>query len=101
MANDNNSSSTLLSVRLKSETAKKLITIANYEKRSKSYIGSEAIEEYISNYESQIRAIKQGIKSAKEGKLVPNDEVMEWLESIGTKNERINPVATRKKVISK
>jgi predicted transcriptional regulator len=85
------SETTLISIRVPVKTAERFKALAEVLKRSKSFLGAEAIEEYLSLNEWQIAAIKQGIKSANAGKLVSHKDVTTWVESWGTSNEKRVP----------
>ncbi len=85
------SETTLISVRVPVDTARKLEALAAATKRSKSYIGAEAIEQYISTQEWQIKAIEKAIKSADKGKVVDHAAVEGWLSSWGTDDEKERP----------
>jgi predicted transcriptional regulator len=87
MTQNNTQSSTTMSVRLNMSTKKSLDQIARHEKRSKSFLASEAITNYINIYEAQISGIKQAIASADAGEGVPHTKVKAWVESLGTNNE--------------
>jgi predicted transcriptional regulator len=65
----------ILTVRLDSETKEKLEKIAKATARTKSYIASEAIREYINLNEWQIQAIKRGIDQAKKGKVIAHEKI--------------------------
>jgi predicted transcriptional regulator len=82
---------TVVTVRLPIETAQRLTALAEATKRSKSYLSAEAIEEYLTLHEWQIQAIQQGIREADAGKLIPQETVMEWVESWGTDQEKDVP----------
>ena len=53
---------TLVTVRVKPDIAKRLEKLAELMDRSKSYLAAEAIEEYLDVQEWQVKAIKEGIK---------------------------------------
>ncbi len=65
----------ILTVRIDSETKEKLEKIAKATARTKSYIASEAIREYINLNEWQIQAIKRGIDQAKKGKVISHEKI--------------------------
>lgn len=65
----------ILTVRLDSETKEKLEKIAKATARTKSYIASEAIREYINLNEWQIQAIKKGIDQAEKGQVIPHKKI--------------------------
>ncbi|KAF0249645.1 MAG: CopG family transcriptional regulator [bacterium] len=83
--------SMLISVRVSKDTAKRLESLAQSTDRSKSYIASQAIEEYLHLHEWQIKAIEEGIKDVEEGQVVSHGKVKEWLQSWGTDNEKDAP----------
>jgi RHH-type rel operon transcriptional repressor/antitoxin RelB len=65
----------ILTLRIDSEIKEKLDQIAQATKRSKSFIASEAINEYIKLNEWQIKAIQEGIRQADEGMFVSHDQI--------------------------
>lgn len=83
--------STLISVRVSKDTAKRLESLAESTDRSKSYIAAQAIEEYLELHEWEIKAIEEGTKDVEEGRTVPHSKVKEWLQSWGTDNEKEAP----------
>lgn len=82
---------TLLSIRVPVEMAERLAALAEVTKRSKSFLGAAAIEEYVALQEWQIQEIKKGIGSADAGKLIEHGKVTQWVESWGTEQEEDAP----------
>lgn len=80
-----------ITVRVPSETAERLEALAAATRRSKSFLGAEAIEEYLTVQEWQIKAIEQGVRSADAGRLVPHDQVEAWVNSWGADDELPKP----------
>ena len=66
--------STLISVRVSKEIAKRLKALAQATDRSKSYVAAQAIEEFLSLQEWQVKAIHQGLEQAEAGKLFGHEE---------------------------
>lgn len=64
------SGTTLISVRVTAEVAKRLAALAETMDRSKSHIAAQAIEDFLSLQEWQIKAIRKGIAEADAGELV-------------------------------
>lgn len=60
----------LISVRVSKEVAKRLATLADATARSKSYVAAQAIEEFLSLQEWQVKAIRKGSAEAEAGKLL-------------------------------
>jgi predicted transcriptional regulator len=79
--------STTITVRLNKRTKNALEQIAAHEKRTKSFVASQAIEDYVFVYEAQIEGIKKAIASADAGKFSSHEDVKAWVESWGTDSE--------------
>lgn len=84
-----------LSVRISKRTEQRLAALAVSTARTKSYLAARALETYLNEQEWQIKAIEEGLKDAEEGRLIPHEEVMQWLESWGTENELPRPQCKR------
>ena len=82
---------TLLSIRVPVEVAERLAALAEATKRSKSFLGAAAIEEYLALQEWQIQEIQKGIRSADAGKLIEHGKVAQWVESWGSEQEEDAP----------
>ncbi len=74
---------TLISVRVPKDVAKRLRALAQATDRSKSYVAGQAIEEFLTLQEWQVKAIRQGIAEANAGKLIPHDEAVKRLRRWG------------------
>jgi predicted transcriptional regulator len=74
---------TLISVRVPKDVAKRLAALAEATDRSKSYVAGQAIEEFVTLQEWQVKAIRQGIAEANAGKLAPHAEAVKRLKSWG------------------
>jgi RHH-type rel operon transcriptional repressor/antitoxin RelB len=73
----------ILSLRMPESLAERLKNLAKATDRSKSYLATIAIEEYIAIQEWQVQAIKEGIDEAKAGKVVGHDKALEELKNWG------------------
>jgi len=73
----------LISVRVSKDVAKRLADLANATDRSKSYVAGQAIEEFLTLQEWQVKAIRQGVAEANAGKLVPHAEAVKRLKRWG------------------
>jgi len=83
-----------MTVRLTPEVKDKLDALAHDLKRSKSYLASEAIEQYVSINAWQVAHIKAALaQDEKGGPGVAHDKVVEWMNSWGTDNELPRPEA--------
>ena len=73
----------LISVRVSKDVAKRLADLAHATDRSKSYVAGQAIEEFLTLQEWQVKAIRQGVAEANAGKLVPHAEAVKRLKRWG------------------
>lgn len=76
-----------LSIRLDSETKKRLDALAKRSKRSKSFLAAEAITAYVESEEWQLGEIHKGIQQLETGQTVSHDKVAKWLKSWGKTGE--------------
>lgn len=90
-----NMSLTTFTVRVDPAVKKRLEKLAKNTGRSRSFLASEAINEYLDVNEWQVTGIKQAIGSLDRGKGIPHDQVKEWVSSWGKKNERSVPKRSR------
>ncbi|HEX4044648.1 MAG TPA: hypothetical protein VHZ76_03165 [Gammaproteobacteria bacterium] len=51
-------------------------------KQSKSYWERKVLEEYVDLHEWQVHAIKEGIKAAKKGEVIPLEKVKQYWEKV-------------------
>lgn len=85
--------STTLTIRIDEKTKERLERLAAATARTKSYLVATAINGFIEANEWQIRAIKEAVKKADrpDAKFIDHEEVVAWLDSWGTKNEKKPP----------
>jgi predicted transcriptional regulator len=72
-----------ISFRMKSDTADTLDELAETMDRDRTYLLNEAVERYLELNEYHIRLIKQGLRAAKEGKLVSHADVKKMISKMG------------------
>lgn len=70
---------TLISVRVPKELARRLARLAESTDRSMSRVAGQAIEELVTLEEWQVKAIKQGIAQANRGELHSHDVALKKL----------------------
>ena len=81
-----------MTVRLTPEISDKLEALARDTKRSKSYLAGEAIASFVEMNAWQVGRIKKALADARSGAPgVPHQEVVRWVESWDTPNERRRP----------
>ena len=84
---------TTLSVRIDTDTKKRLEALAKRSRRSKSFLAAEAIAAFVEAESWQLDAIQKGLAELDEGRGVPHKDVARWLGSWGQKRERKAPRA--------
>ena len=75
--------STLVSARVPAELAKRLEILAQTMHRSKSYLASQAIEDFVDLQEWHVKAIKDGIEAVERGDVVSHEQALSVLKSWG------------------
>jgi len=76
-----------LSIRIDSETKKRLDALARRSRRSKSFLAAEAIAAYVDAENWQLAEIEAGLEDLDQGRTVSHDKVSKWLRSWGKKSE--------------
>jgi predicted transcriptional regulator len=82
-----------VSIRLEENLLSDLGKIAKITDRSKAWLMSKAVEQYVEQESWQIKAIEATLKKVKNGeaKFHSHESVSNWLESWGNKNETPAP----------
>ena len=80
-----------LSIRVDSETKKRLDVLAKRSKRSKSFLAAEAIAAYVESEEWQLGELHAGIAELDSGQEVSHERVSKWLRSWGKRGETKAP----------
>ena len=75
----------LITVRVPEELAARLDNLSKATDRSRSYLATLAIEEFVAVQEWQVEAIKEGIADAEEGRVVSHEEAVAELGKWGRK----------------
>jgi predicted transcriptional regulator len=85
--------STTLTIRLDEQTKERLDRLAESVARSKSYLVTRALLDYLELNEWQVKAIKKAVSKAdsSDAKFVAHEDVSAWLETWGTENEKEPP----------
>jgi len=74
--------SKVLSVRISAETEARLDRVARMMRRTKSFLGAEAIEEYVAVQEWQLAGIEDAMTSLDGGKGIPHEDVRRWAATL-------------------
>jgi predicted transcriptional regulator len=80
-----------LSIRIDSETKKRLDLLAKRSRRSKSFLAAEAISAYVQLEEWQLGQIQDGLAHLDSGRIVSHHRVEKWLRSWGKHGETKAP----------
>lgn len=80
-----------LSIRLDSETKKRLDALSERSKRSKSFLAAEAITAFVDSEEWQLGEIHKGIEDLDSGQSVSHEKGLKWLKSWGKAGETKAP----------
>ncbi len=78
-----------VSVRLDDDTLKQLDMMAKAADRSRAWLMSQAVKQYVAHEAWQIEAIKKTLEKLESGKAqcAGHDDVAQWLSSWGTEEE--------------
>ena len=82
---------TTLSVRIDTNTKKRLEALARRTRRSKSLLAAEAIAAFVEAESGQLDEIQIGVAELDEGRGVPHKDVANRLRSWGRKRQRKVP----------
>ena len=82
---------TTLSVRIDTDTKKRLEALAKRARRSKSFLAAEAIAAFVEAESWQLDEVQAGIAELDAGRGVAHKDVANWLRSWGRKRERKAP----------
>ncbi len=80
-----------LSIRLDAMVKKRLETLTNRSKRSKSFLAAQAIAAYVEAEDWQVGEIVEGLNDLDGGQTVSHEKVSEWLRSWGKRGEGTAP----------
>jgi RHH-type transcriptional regulator, rel operon repressor / antitoxin RelB len=84
---------TTLSVRIDTDTKKRLEALAKRARRSKSFLAAEAIAAFVEAESWQLDETQAGIDELDAGRGVAHKDVANWLRSWGRTRERKAPRA--------
>ena len=78
-----------VSIRLDDETIKQLDMMAKVADRSRSWLMSQAVKQYVAHEAWQIDAIRKSLEKLERGnsKFAGHEDVAQWLSTWGTEEE--------------
>ena len=74
--------STTLTLRLPAETKNQLAKLAGYTRRTQSFLGAEAIADYVARELALVEAIERGRDDVRAGRVTPHDTVRREARSL-------------------
>jgi len=80
-----------LSIRIDSETKRRLEALSKHARRSKSFLAAEAIAAYVESEEWQFAEVQAGIEDLESGREVSHERVTKWLKTWGSRRETKSP----------
>ena len=82
-----------VSIRLDEDVLKKLDMMSKAADRSRAWLMSQAVKQYVEHEAWQVEAIKKALDKLESGKaeFANHDDVAQWLASWGTDNETEPP----------
>jgi len=85
--------STTLTIRLDEATKNRLENLSKSTARSRSFLASKAIQEYLEANEWQVSALRETLGRAErpEAHFIEHEEIINWLETWGTDDEVAPP----------
>lgn len=87
------SDSTTLTIRLNQSVKDRLNKAAQHQRRSKTFIAVEAIQEYLAVQDWQEKRIREALAAADRGEVVSHETVSKWVDSLNSDNEQPLPKA--------
>jgi len=86
------SETVLVLVELPLDTARRLKAVAAATNSTLASLGVKAIEQFLSSWEWQVKAIEEGSDDIKHDRKVDHTKVKEWLLGWGTEYEKDRPL---------
>lgn len=80
-----------LSIRIDSETKKRLDALSKRSKRSRSFLAAEAIAAYVESEEWQLAEIQAAMAELESGHEISHEKAAAWLNSWGKSGESKAP----------
>ncbi|MBG0812023.1 CopG family ribbon-helix-helix protein [Methylosinus sp. H3A] len=78
-------------VRVDATTKERLEKLAESTGRSRSFLASEAITQFLDANEWQVEGIRAAIRAVDAGEAIPHEDVRKWVESWDTADETPAP----------
>lgn len=76
------SSSATMTIRVSTETKRKLERLAADTRRSKSFLAAEAVSAYVERELAIIDGVQRGLADVEAGRVVPHDDAMAEVQAV-------------------
>ena len=76
-----------MTIRLSASVKDKLGELAQHTRRSKSFLASEAIAEYVERELAIVAGIQRGLDDMRAGRVTPHEQLMDELDEIIAQSE--------------
>lgn len=76
-----------MTIRLSSATKERLAELAQHTRRTKSFLASEAIADYVERELAIVAGIQRGLDDMKAGRVTPHTAVMDEIDDIIAQSE--------------
>jgi RHH-type rel operon transcriptional repressor/antitoxin RelB len=83
--------STVLSVRVPKELKEQLDYLSRSSKRSKAYLATEALGDYVKKNAWRAKELHEAIKEADKGVFLSHEAMVAWADQLGTDGETAPP----------
>jgi RHH-type rel operon transcriptional repressor/antitoxin RelB len=81
------SATTTLTIRVPTNLKRRLDRLAKQSKLSKSWLATDAVQQYVDEQERQATLVEKADKEVNAGRFVAHRDVRQWLLSWGSKKE--------------
>ena len=89
--NDRITSSTVLTLRVPEELKEQLDYLSDATKRSKAYLATEALNEYVHRNSWKAKKLHEALVEAAKGEFISHELMVAWVDALGTSSEGSPP----------
>ena len=83
--------SSVLSVRVPDDLSEQLDTLSRATKRSRSWLATEALGEYVRRNAWKARELSDALAQADKGSFISHEAMVDWVDCLGTAQEKAPP----------
>ena len=89
--NNEKAGSSTLSVRVPDELLAQLDYLSQSTKRSRAYLASEALNDYVRRNAWRAKELNEAVEAADEGEFISHEAMLNWVAYLGSKGRRAAP----------